>query len=76
MYIYNIAIRWDNGDLQGFGASSLTEQTAYARALEKATRKQNEFGIKAFKVLTSREYSELSIDDQDAIQLDWDGSQL
>lgn len=73
MYIVNIAIRWANGDLEGFGASALTEQDARKRALDKAHRKASSLPHNCgFDVLDHAEYDALSADEQDALQADWD----
>lgn len=77
MYIYNLAIRWANGDLEGFGASGLTKESAFNRAVSKADRKAASFsGSTGYDILNKNEYDELSIDEQDELQRDWDNSQL
>lgn len=77
MYIVNIAIRWANGDLEGFGSSGLTEESARKRALDKACKKAASFsGDCGFDVLSKAEYDALSIDEQDDLQRDWDSESL
>ena len=77
MYIYNIVVKWPNGDLEGFGSSGLDRDTAKERAVRKASEKQSLFRIVGiFQVLNSKEYQELTIDEQDSIQNDWDGQSL
>jgi hypothetical protein len=77
MYIYNIVVKWANGDLEGFGASGLTEKSAYDRAVKKAHDKASSFPTNSgFDVLTSAEYRQLTIEQQDDIQLDWNSSTL
>ena len=75
-YIYSIAVRWPNGDLEGFRASALDKDHAQARAVSKAANKQREFRIpRVFQVLDSSDFAMLSVDEQDSIQLDWDTEQ-
>lgn len=77
MYIVNIAVRWANGDLEGFGSSGLTEESARKRAMDKAYAKASSFsGSSGFDVLTKAEYDALSIDEQDLLQSDWDNEKL
>lgn len=70
MFIYNIAIRWHNGELEGFGASALTEHHAKARALQKAVMKSHDIA-KTFTLLSSDEYQNLSVEEQDSLTEDW-----
>ena len=77
MYIVNIAIRWTNGDLEGFGSSGLSEASARKRALDKAYRKAASFpGNSGFDVLTKKEFQALDVDQQDELQSDWDKETL
>ncbi len=73
MYIYNIDVKWSNGDLEGFGASGLTKEMALKRA--KAYQKASGFNI-GFNILTQLQYKALSIREQDEIQIDWDNSSI
>jgi hypothetical protein len=75
MYIVNIAVKWENGDLEGFGAAASTEAEAQRRAIAKAERKAAQYGT-SFSVLTRNEYRALSVDEQDALQADWDMEML
>ena len=74
-YIVNIAIRWANGDLEGFRSSGLTEDGARQRAIQKAVNKSREMHIQGqFVHLTKSQYDALSCDEQDQLQMDWEGS--
>jgi len=77
MFIVNIAIRWANGDLEGFGGSGLTEESARVRAITKARQKALDMHIVGnFVQLTPSQYKALSIEEQDSLQADWDGESL
>ena len=78
MYIVNVAIRWKTGELEGFGSSGLTEASARARALAKASEKASCFppALNTYEVLSSAQYAALSVDEQEILQVDWDGSSL
>jgi hypothetical protein len=75
VYIVNIAIKWANGDLEGFGASGLTEHDARRRALAKAERKAAALATQ-FAVLTRAEFKALGVEEQDALQTDWNMEML
>lgn len=78
MYIYKIVVRWKNGDLEGFGASALTKDGAYKRAVTKAHSKASSLPPCdcGFDVLSSAEYNALTAEQQDDIQNDWDNERL
>lgn len=77
MYIVNVAVRWKNGDLEGFGSSGLTEESARKRAIDKAHAKAASFlGDCGFDVLDTKQYNSLSIEQQDSLQADWDSESL
>lgn len=72
-YIVNVAVKWANGDLEGFSSSGLDEATARKRAIDKAHNKAASFaGNCTFDVLTKTQYNALSIEQQDELQADWD----
>ncbi len=77
MYIYNIVVRWANGDLEGFGASALEKEQAYKRAVDKAEAK-SKYHLRngAYAVLSKADYDALSIEEQDQVQADWDSETL
>ena len=76
-YRVNIAIKWANGDLEGFSASALTESAARQRAINKAVTKSKEMRIAGqWIALNGPQYKALSIDQQDSLQADWDSESI
>lgn len=76
MYIVNIAVRWQNGELEGFGSSALTETAARTRAILKAQRKALDLDLPLPKELTKADYDALSAEDQEEIQKHWNSQSL
>lgn len=75
-YLVNTAVRWSNGELEGFSATGLTEQSARERALNQAAIKAQSLGVATPKALTPKEYAALEDDEQDMIQSDWQSNRI
>lgn len=75
-YIYNLAVRWQgvNGEIEGFSGKAPNAMAARARAIIKANKKAVEINSE-FKIISSCGFRELTIDEQDSLQRDWDKKQ-
>lgn len=76
VYNHQLAVKWNDGSLEGFSASALSSsQRAEDLAKKKAQRKAKMTGNKEYKILSAKEFASLDGTEKKRLERDWKLSQ-